>query len=204
MAVFPFTSETVCAGHPDKLADQLSDAILDHLIRESPAARGAIEVLLARDLVVIAGEWAAESEPAAEEIARSTLAGVGYTSPELGLDAYNCRVLVNLNRQSANIAIGVDDGGAGDQGIVFGYATDETPELLPPPIHYAHSLMRELASARHEGRIGWLRPDGKGQVTMTRASKNEAAPIHTVVLSAQHDPEVDRDENKRVPGSGSS
>lgn len=198
VATVPFTSESVGEGHPDKLADQVSDAILDHLIDEDPLARGAIEILLAHQLVVIAGEWASRaSAPPAEEIARKTLADAGYTSPELGIDAMNCRVLVRMNRQSGDIAMGVDRGGAGDQGIMFGYATDDTPELMPAPIQYAHLMMRELAKARRQGRISWLRPDGKGQVTMAYGPDGRGE-IETVVLSAQHDPGMDQGEVRRM------
>ncbi|MBC7963107.1 MAG: methionine adenosyltransferase [Steroidobacteraceae bacterium] len=200
-----FTSESVTEGHPDKLADQISDAVLDALLEKDPLARVACETSVTTGLVVIIGETSSTAQINAVRVARDTIAEVGYTSADLGLDAEHSAVLVSLDQQSPDIAQGVnsaleqrnggdhdgylDSVGAGDQGMVFGYATDETPEYLPTSIALAHGLTRKLASARKQGEIGYLRPDGKSQVTV-EFEDGRPLRIDTVVISTQHGPEV--------------
>ena len=190
-----FTSESVCQGHPDKVADQISDAVLDSLLERDHEARGAIETLVADDWVAVVGEWRSDGlrELRVEELVRRVLAEIGYTSRELGIDATHSRVSARLVQQSPDISRGVDHGGAGDQGMMFGYATSETPELMPLPIQLAHGLMRELDRARRDGRLPWLRPDGKGQVTVEYRNGRPTA-VRALVLSAQHDPGVSQRE----------
>ncbi|HEY3309168.1 MAG TPA: methionine adenosyltransferase [Desulfuromonadaceae bacterium] len=200
-----FTSESVTEGHPDKLADQISDAVLDALLTKDPLARVACETSVTTGLVVIIGETTSSAQINAVRVARDTIAEIGYTSAEYGLDAEHSAVLVSLDQQSADIAQGVnsafeqrngqshdgylDSVGAGDQGMVFGYATDETPEFLPTSIALAHGLSRRLAAARKSGEIPYLRPDGKSQVTV-EFEDGRPKRIDTVVISAQHGPEV--------------
>lgn len=204
-----FTSESVTEGHPDKLADQISDAVLDALLAKDPLARVACETSVTTGLVVIIGETSSSAQINAVRVARDTIADVGYTSAELGLDAEHSAVLVSLDQQSPDIAQGVntafehrngkdhdgylDSVGAGDQGMVFGYATDETPEYLPTSIALAHGLTRKLASVRKQGEIGYLRPDGKSQVTV---EFEDGLPkrIDTVVISTQHNPDVELEQ----------
>jgi S-adenosylmethionine synthetase len=204
-----FTSESVTEGHPDKLADQISDAVLDALLEKDPLARVACETSVTTGLVVIIGETSSTAQINAVRVARDTIAEVGYTSAELGLDAEHSAVLVSLDQQSADIAQGVnsaleqrnggshdgylDSVGAGDQGMVFGYATDETPEYLPTSIALAHGLTRKLASARKLGEIGYLRPDGKSQVTV-EFEDGRPVRIDTVVISTQHSPDVELEQ----------
>jgi S-adenosylmethionine synthetase len=204
-----FTSESVTEGHPDKLADQISDAVLDALLERDPLARVACETSVTTGLVVIIGETSSSAQINAVRVARDTIAEVGYTSADLGLDAEHSAVLVSLDQQSPDIAQGVntaleqrnggghdgylDSVGAGDQGMVFGYATDETPEYLPTSIALAHGLTRKLASARKQGEIGYLRPDGKSQVTV-EFEDGRPKRIDTVVISTQHGPEVELEQ----------
>ncbi len=204
-----FTSESVTEGHPDKLADQISDAVLDALLEKDPLARVACETSVTTGLVVIIGETSSTAQINAVRVARDTIADVGYTSADLGLDAEHSAVLVSLDQQSADIAQGVntalehrnggdhdgylDSVGAGDQGMVFGYATDETPEYLPTSIALAHGLTRKLASARKQGEIGYLRPDGKSQVTV-EFEDGRPVRIDTVVISTQHGPDVELEQ----------
>ena len=203
-----FTSESVTEGHPDKLADQISDAILDALLEKDPLSRVACETVVTTGLVVIAGEVTSTAQINAARTARDVIARVGYTNTEFGLDAEHSAVLVSLDQQSADIARGVnsaleqrdggthdgylDSVGAGDQGMVFGYATDETPGYLPTSIALAHGLTRRLAAVRKSGEIPYLRPDGKSQVTV-QFENGVPVRVDTVVISAQHNPEVKLD-----------
>ena len=202
-----FTSESVSEGHPDKVADQISDAILDAFISEDPYAHVACETLVTRNLVVLAGEFQTVSmdlfqrlQGHAESIARSVLRDVGYRDAETGIDPDRCEVRVAFNRQSPNISQGVDqrDGviGAGDQGLMFGYACEETSELMPLPIWLAHRLVERQAEVRRTGELPWLRPDAKSQVTL-RYEGHRPTAVERVVLSTQHAPDVDNDTVRR-------
>ena len=184
-----FTSESVTEGHPDKIADQISDAVLDHLLVEDPRSRVACETLVTTGLAMVAGEVTTEGYVHVPDVVRGTLQRIGYTSARLGIDAHTCAVITSLDRQSPDIAMGVDTGGAGDQGMMFGYACDETEVLMPAPIHFAHLVTRRLAEVRKNGEVPWLRPDGKAQVTVEYADGRPVR-IDTVVVSAQHDEEV--------------
>lgn len=184
-----FTSESVTEGHPDKLADQISDAVLDSLLADDPNSRVACETLVTTGLAMVAGEVTTESYVHVPEVVRSTLKRVGYTNSHYGIDANTCAVLTSLDRQSPDIAMGVDTGGAGDQGMMFGYASDETPELMPAALLYAHHLTKRLAEVRKSGELPWLRPDGKSQVTVEYEG-DKPVRIHTVVVSTQHDEDV--------------
>jgi len=193
-----FTSESVAAGHPDKLADQISDAILDSLIAADPNARVAVETLVTTGLVIVAGEVTVHTPEAqkalldVEETVRNTIKEIGYTDPAIGFDAESCAVIRTIHRQSPDIACGVDRGeelGAGDQGLMFGYACRETSTFMPMPIYLAHRLVEQLAKVRKDGTVPWLRPDGKSQVTVVYEG-NRPVGIDKVVLSAQHTEEV--------------
>jgi len=184
-----FSSESVTEGHPDKVADQISDAVLDHILAEDPDARVACETLVTTGLVVVAGEITTRTYVEIREVVRETLHRIGYEDAEFGIDGRNCAVLVTLDKQSPDIAMGVDPGGAGDQGMMFGYATDETPEGMPLPLVLSHRLTRALAEARKTGKLPWLRPDGKAQVTVGY-SHDRPVRVETVVLSAQHSPDI--------------
>jgi len=185
---FLFTSESVTEGHPDKMADQISDAVLDAVIGEDPTGRVACETLLKTGYVMIAGEITTKAHVDYQRIARTVVNRIGYTSGEMGFDGHTCAVLVSVDRQSPDIGQGVDTGGAGDQGMMFGYACDETPELMPAPIHYAHAVTRQLAKARRSG-LDFLRPDGKSQVTV-EYREGRPSRIDAVVVSTQHSPDV--------------
>ncbi len=194
---FLFTSESVSEGHPDKVSDQISDAILDAILAQDPLARVAAETLCNTGLVVLAGEISAKPEVNVDyiQVARDTIQRIGYDNTEYGIDYKGCAVLVAYDKQSNDIAQGVDHAsddhlntGAGDQGLMFGYACDETPELMPAPIYYAHRLVERQAQLRKDGRMPFLRPDAKGQVTM-RYVDGKPHSIDTVVLSTQHDPD---------------
>ncbi len=188
------TSESVTEGHPDKISDQISDAILDEVLRQDPKGRVACETLVTTGMVLIAGEVTTSAQVEYAKVARETIREIGYTDPRYGFDYDNCAVLSSIDPQSGDIAMGVDTGGAGDQGLMFGYACRDTPELMPLPIMLAHALTRRLAEARRAGDPGWLRPDGKSQVTVEYDRGKHPARIHTVVVSTQHDPDVSQDE----------
>ena len=184
-----FTSESVTEGHPDKIADQISDALLDGFLTQDPSSRVACETLVTTGLALVAGEVTTESFVDIPGIVRGTLLSIGYSRSEFGIDGHTCAVLTTLGQQSPDIGQGVDTGGAGDQGMMFGYASDETDALMPAPVLFSHRLTERLAQVRKEGQLPWLRPDGKAQVTV-EYEDGRPARVHTVVMSAQHDPEV--------------
>ena len=186
---YTFTSESVTEGHPDKLADQISDAVLDSIIERDPIGRVACETLLTTGLVIVAGEVTTNAYVEIPDIVRRTLEGVGYTRAKYGFDFATCGVLVAIQSQSPDISQGVDTGGAGDQGMMFGFACDETPEMMPLPIMLAHKLCRQLAAVRKNADITYLRPDGKSQVTVEYQGYTPVK-IQKVVVSAQHQPNI--------------
>jgi S-adenosylmethionine synthetase len=188
-----FTSESVTEGHPDKIADQISDAVLDAALAEDPTARVACETLVTTGLVVIAGEITTNARIDYSKVARDTIREIGYTRAKYGFDSDTCSVLSALDRQSPDIAMGVDTGGAGDQGLMFGFACNETPELMPLPIQLAHLLARRLAETRKSGELGYLRPDGKSQVTIEYRD-GRAFRVEAVVISSQHDSNVSNEQ----------
>ncbi len=187
-----FTSESVTEGHPDKVADQISDAVLDAMLMNDPDSRVACETLVTTGIAIVAGEITSASEVDVTALVRKTLLDIGYDDAEYGIDGAACEVLTMLDKQSPHIAMGVDTGGAGDQGMMFGYATDETAELMPAPISYAHALVRQLAEVRRNGTLPWVRPDGKSQVSVAYENGRPRS-IETVVVSTQHAPDVDID-----------
>ncbi|MCX7142311.1 MAG: methionine adenosyltransferase [Proteobacteria bacterium] len=194
MSSFLFTSESVSEGHPDKVADQISDAILDAILAQDKTSRVAAETLVKDNLVVLAGEITTGARVNFSEVARKTIKRIGYTDPAIGFDTHTCTVIVAYGEQSKDIAQGVDEGkgldldqGAGDQGLMFGYACDETPQFMPLPIYLSHRLVERQSEVRRDGRIAWLRPDAKSQVTI-RYIDGKADSIDTVVLSTQHGP----------------
>ncbi len=187
-----FSSESVTEGHPDKLADQISDAVLDAMLADDPDSRVACETLVTTGMALLAGEITTKTWVDLPSVVRETLRAIGYTASAYGIDAHTCAVISTLDKQSPDIAQGVDTGGAGDQGMMFGYACDETPELMPAPIVFAHRITRRLAKLRHEGAAGWLRPDGKSQVTL-EYEEGRPVRVHTVVVSTQHDGDVDQE-----------
>ena len=193
---FLFTSESVSEGHPDKVADQISDAILDAILADDPPARVACETLVSTGLVVISGEITTKAHINYREIAQDAVRRIGYNNSDIGFDYKSCAILTAINRQSPDIAQGVNEGqgidldqGAGDQGLMFGFACNETPSLMPLPIHYAHRIMQRQAEVRHDGRLPWLRPDAKSQLTVRYVDGKPLA-IDTIVVSTQHDPDV--------------
>ncbi len=191
---FLFTSESVTEGHPDKIADQISDSILDACLEQDPYSRVACETLTCTGLVVIAGEITTKAYVDFQSLVRKTVAEIGYTHSEYGFDSNTCAVISTINKQSPDIAQGVDTGGAGDQGMMFGYATNETPELMPLPISLAHRLAEKLSEVRKNGTMPYLRPDGKSQVTVEYAEVGKPARIDAVVISTQHDENVTNDQ----------
>jgi len=190
---FLFTSESVTEGHPDKMADQISDAILDCLIGQDPNSRVAVETLTTTGLVMISGEVTTNGYCEFPEVVRETVRQIGYTRAKFGFDCETCGVISSIHSQSPDIAQGVDTGGAGDQGMMFGYATTETEELMPMPIMYAHKLTRQLAKVRKEEVLDYLRPDGKSQVSIQYVDGRPSR-IDSVVVSSQHAPEVTHDQ----------
>lgn len=197
MKNYLFTSESVSEGHPDKVADQISDAILDAILEQDKNARVAAETMTATNLVVLAGEISTNADVDYESIARETLKGIGYDNADAGIDYQTCDVLTKFGHQSPDIAQGVDNAmddpknqGAGDQGLMFGYACNDTPELMPLPIWLAHRLVERQALLRKDGRLSWLRPDAKSQVTL-EYEDNKPKRIDTIVLSTQHHPDID-------------
>ena len=196
MSEYLFTSESVSEGHPDKVSDQISDAVLDAILTHDINARVACETLCSTGLIVMSGEITTNASVDYNVIARETLKHIGYTSSDIGFDASTCSVLTAFNKQSPDIAQGVDrtkeqelDQGAGDQGLMFGYACNETPQLMPMPIHYAHRLVEKQAELRKSGRLTWLRPDAKSQVSVNYKNGKPQS-VETVVISTQHNPEI--------------
>jgi S-adenosylmethionine synthetase len=202
MTNYLFTSESVSEGHPDKVADQISDAILDSLLALDPASRVACETMVTTGMAVIAGEITTSAWVDMPQIVRDTIREIGYNSSDMGFDSQSCAILTSIDKQSADIAQGVDEGtgidldqGAGDQGLMFGYATNETEVLMPMPITLAHRLMKRQSEVRKAGRLPWLRPDAKSQVTIEYEDKKPKR-IDAVVISTQHSPEVDYEDLK--------
>ncbi|VAW39316.1 S-adenosylmethionine synthetase [hydrothermal vent metagenome] len=197
-----FTSESVSEGHPDKVADQISDAVLDGLLAQDPSSRVACETMVTTGMVVIAGEITTSAWVDMPQIVRDTIREIGYNSSDMGFDSQSCAILTSIDKQSADIAQGVNEGsgidldqGAGDQGLMFGYATNETEVLMPMPITLAHRLMKRQSEVRKAGRLPWLRPDAKSQVTIEYENKRPKR-IDTVVISTQHSPDVDYEDLK--------
>jgi S-adenosylmethionine synthetase len=190
-----FTSESVTEGHPDKIADQISDAILDAILKEDPKGRVACETLVTTGLTFVAGEITTTCYVDIPKVAKDVIEGVGYTDADYGFDYKTCAIITSINEQSPDIAQGVDTGGAGDQGMMFGYATDETPEFMPLPILLAHKLTRRLAYVRKKRILDWLRPDGKSQVTIEYVD-GKPKMVTAVVLSCQHHPEIEYSDLK--------
>ncbi|MGB1140917.1 MAG: S-adenosylmethionine synthetase N-terminal domain-containing protein, partial [Halioglobus sp.] len=196
-----FTSESVSAGHPDKMADAISDTVLDFIIKDDPNARVAVETLVKTGMTIVAGE-VTTSTPMddLEDAVRATINGIGYDNSDVGFDGHNCAFLNAIGKQSVDISMGVTEGegahleqGAGDQGLMFGYATNETDVLMPAPIYYSHRLVEKQAELMKNGTLSWLRPDAKSQVTL-RYDEGKPAAIDAVVLSTQHDPDISQSD----------
>ena len=204
MAKHLFTSESVTMGHPDKVADQISDAILDAIITEDPYGRVACETMVTTGLAIVAGEITTTCYVDIPNVVRTTIKEIGYTDAAMGFDCKTCAVVTSIDKQSPDISQGVTEGkglhaeqGAGDQGMMFGYACDETPELMPMPIQLAHRICEQLARFREDGVLKWLRPDGKSQVTIEYVD-NRPKRIHTIVVSAQHAPDISHDAIRKA------
>lgn len=190
-----FTSESVSEGHPDKMADQISDSILDAMLKDDPFSRVACETLITTGLVVVSGEVTTSTYVDIPSTVRETIREIGYTRAKFGFDADTCGVITTLNKQSPDIAMGVDTGGAGDQGLMFGYACDETPELMPMPIMLSHKIVKKLSEVRKSGELSYLRPDSKSQVTIEYDGYTPVR-VNTVVVSSQHSEDVKMDTLK--------
>ena len=193
MSKYLFTSESVSMGHPDKVSDQVSDGILDALLAQDPASRVACETLCTTDLVVLSGEVTTTAKIDHAEVVRRIIHDIGYTSDDVGFDAESCRVFLALHSQSGDIAQGVDRDGAGDQGLMFGYACNQTEELMPLPIALSHRILQRLTVARQKGEVGWLRPDSKSQVTVEYDGTKPVG-VSAVVVSTQHDEDISQEE----------
>ncbi len=191
MASYLFTSESVTEGHPDKIADQISDAVLDAILTDDPNGRVACETLVTTGLVLVSGEISTHTYVDIPKLAREMIHEIGYDDASYGFDAKACAVLTAIDEQSPDIAMGVDTGGAGDQGMMFGFAVDEAPGFMPLPIYLAHGITERLATVRKDGTLPYLRPDGKAQVTVEYDENDKPISVHTVVLSTQHDPHVE-------------
>jgi S-adenosylmethionine synthetase len=194
-----FTSESVSAGHPDKVSDRISDAVLDACLEQDPKSRVACETLCTTNFVCLAGEITTEAQVDYEAITRKAIADIGYNDKDLGFEAESCDVMVRLDRQSPDISMGVDEDsekeqGAGDQGLMFGYACRETEVLMPFPIHYSHRILEALDGKRNSGALPWLRPDSKSQLSVVYAEDGSPSRIHSVVVSTQHAPDVKQEE----------
>ncbi len=193
MANFFFTSESVSMGHPDKVADQISDGILDAILAQDPMSRVACETLCTTDLVVLAGEITTSAKVDHQKVVRDVVRDIGYTGEDMGFNADSCRIFLGLHSQSGDIAMGVDRDGAGDQGLMFGYACNHTPEYMPLPIAFSHRILNKLTEIRQKGIVDWLRPDSKSQVTVEFDGK-KAVRVSAVVVSTQHSEKVDQKE----------
>ncbi|WP_110601246.1 methionine adenosyltransferase [Salinicola lusitanus] len=198
-----FTSESVSEGHPDKIADQISDAVLDAIIARDKQARVACETLVKTGVAIVAGEISTTAWVDLEELVRKVIMDIGYTSSEVGFDGETCGVINLIGKQSVDIAQGVDrskpeDQGAGDQGLMFGYATNETESFMPAPIHYSHRLVERQAELRKNGTLSWLRPDAKSQITFSYDDQGQPNGVDAVVLSTQHDPDISQDDLRKA------
>ncbi|MBL8755656.1 MAG: methionine adenosyltransferase, partial [Planctomycetes bacterium] len=196
-----FTSESVSEGHPDKVCDQISDAVLDAHLAQDPESRVACETMVSRGFVVVAGEFTTKAQVDYQEVIRNVIKEIGYADAAMGFDFNSCAVLTSIQKQSPDIALGVDahtsqskEQGAGDQGMMFGYACRETDALMPFPIHFSHRILEALAEARKKGTYKFLRPDAKSQLTVEYDENNKPVRVHTVVISHQHTPDVGKDE----------
>ncbi len=194
MANYLFTSESVTGGHPDKICDQISDAVLDSILAQDPMGRVACETCCTTGMVLVMGEITTTAEIDIPKIVREVVNDIGYNNAEYGFDCNTCAVMTALDKQSGDIAMGVDRLGAGDQGMMFGFACDETPEFMPLPISLAHKLCAKLTDERKNGNLGYLRPDGKSQVTVEYDENHNPVRVHTVVISSQHAPEIELEQ----------